>query len=106
MSTKTTMRSWEEFRKEIVNTPEREAAVAVERRLWEFEQRLYDLRQSRGHTQTDLADKLGVSQANISRIEHQEDMKVSTLDGYLRGLGGRLQVSAVFPDGETVPLIE
>ncbi len=63
------------------------------------------LRESRNLTQQQLARTLNVSQANVSRIEHEEDLYISTLRSYVRALGGRLEVNAVFPE-ETVELIE
>ena len=36
------------------------------------------VRNARGVTQESLAEELGVSQANVSRIEHEEDIYVST----------------------------
>lgn len=56
------------------------------------------LREGRDATQRQLADSLAVSQANISRIEHEEDLYLSTLCGYVEALGGRLEMRAVFPD--------
>jgi transcriptional regulator with XRE-family HTH domain len=38
-------------------------------------------------TQTELATKLGVGQAAVSKIERQSDMLISTLASYLRALG-------------------
>jgi transcriptional regulator with XRE-family HTH domain len=64
---------------------------------------LADLRKSRGATQQDVANGLSTSQANISQIEHQGDIYLSTLDRYVRALGGRLEIAAVFPD-QTVAL--
>lgn len=57
------------------------------------------LRESRAMTQRELADKMAVSQANISRIEHEEDVYISTLWSYVEALGGRLALRAVFADG-------
>jgi predicted transcriptional regulator len=47
-------------------------------------------------TQVELADVLGVRQPNVSRIERQEDLFVSTLRQYVEALGGRLELTAVF----------
>lgn len=41
---------------------------------------------------------LGVSQARVSKLEHQADARVSTLRAYVRALGGELETSAVFDD--------
>ncbi len=61
------------------------------------------LRETRELTQSALAASVGVSQARISQIEHQDDLTLSTLEEYVRGLGGELRISVVFPD-ETVEL--
>ncbi len=45
-----------------------------------------------------MAETLDVTQANVSRIEHQDDIYLSTLRGHVQALGGRLEVHAVFPD--------
>jgi transcriptional regulator with XRE-family HTH domain len=45
------------------------------------------LRRSAGLTQTELAANLGVGQAQISKVEHQDDMLISTLASYLEALG-------------------
>ena len=61
---------------------------------------LAELRSRCGLTQTAVAETLGVTQANISRIEHEEDLYLSTLRSYVAALGGELEVNAVFPDGK------
>lgn len=58
------------------------------------------LRQARHQTQVALAERLDVPQAAISRLERRTDLLLSTLRGYVEGLGGRLELRAVFPDGE------
>jgi len=45
------------------------------------------IRRETGLTQIELAAKLGVGQAQISKIERQGDMLISTLASYLRALG-------------------
>jgi len=59
---------------------------------------LSELRRSLEVTQEQLAAHLRMSQENVSRIERQDDLYLSTLSGYVAGLGGELQVTAVFPD--------
>ncbi len=65
-------------------------------------QRLSELRAQRNLTQQDVADSLNASQANISRIEHEDDPYLSTLRAYIEALGGELELSARFPDGEVI----
>jgi transcriptional regulator with XRE-family HTH domain len=45
------------------------------------------IRRATGLTQTELAHSLGVGQAQISKVERQEDMLISTLASYLTALG-------------------
>lgn len=59
----------------------------------------------RGTTQVALAAALGMSQGNVSRIEHQDDVFLSTLREHVAALGGTLEVAAVFPDGGRVDLL-
>ena len=51
---------------------------------------LRDLRKALGKTQVAVAKKLGMKQENVSRVEQRADVLISTLDGYLKALGGRL----------------
>ncbi|MCY3560005.1 MAG: XRE family transcriptional regulator [bacterium] len=61
---------------------------------------LHELRSSLERSQADLAAELGISQPAVSQLERGEDVKVSTLRGYLDSLGARLQILAIFDDGE------
>jgi transcriptional regulator with XRE-family HTH domain len=61
--------------------------------------RLAELRQLRGLSQGELAERAGVGQANVSRIEGRADLKVSTLAAVVDALGASLVLLARFPDG-------
>jgi transcriptional regulator with XRE-family HTH domain len=50
------------------------------------------IRHATGLTQTQLAAKLGVGQAHISKIERQSDMLVGTLASYLTALDVDAQI--------------
>jgi transcriptional regulator with XRE-family HTH domain len=78
--------------------PVRRARISTYKQAMEDALALAELRAERGFTQTELAETLGVTQANISRIEREEDLYLSTLRGYLAALGAELEVSAVFPE--------
>ena len=78
--------------------PLNEQRVATYKRLMEAEVRLADLRRRRGVSQATMAESLAVSQPNISRIEREDDVYLSTLARYVQALGGRIEVVAVFPD--------
>lgn len=81
-----------------------EELLAVDRRIVDAQLRLAELalgelRRSRGISQTAVADALEVSQPNVSRIEQEQDLRLSTLGRYVAALGGDLELRAVFPDG-------
>ena len=62
--------------------------------------RLAELRQSRGLSQAELAEQIGVKQANVSRIEGRgDDIRVDTLARIVAAMGGTLAILARFPDG-------
>lgn len=68
------------------------------------EMSLRDLRKALGKTQVAVAKKLGMKQENVSRIEQRADVLLSTLDSYLKALGGRLRLVAEFKGRAPVTL--
>ncbi|WP_020696526.1 helix-turn-helix domain-containing protein [Reyranella massiliensis] len=56
---------------------------------------LKDLRQLLGLTQNEMARRLGVGQAAISKIESRGDVQISSLAKYVEALGAKLNVTAV-----------
>ena len=50
-------------------------------------------------TQEHLAKILNVNQPAISKMERRADMYVSTLQDFVKAMGGQLEIRAVFPDG-------
>jgi len=46
-----------------------------------------------------LAVSLHVKQASVSKLERRTDMYISTLRGYIKAMGGDLEIIARFPDG-------
>jgi transcriptional regulator with XRE-family HTH domain len=50
------------------------------------------IRRAAGLTQMQLAAKLGVGQAQVSKIERQSDMLLGTLAAYLTALGVDAQI--------------
>jgi transcriptional regulator with XRE-family HTH domain len=61
---------------------------------------LDQLRKAQEMTQLQLAETLGVSQGEVSKIEHRSDICLSTLAEYIEAMGGRLETRAVFKDRE------
>jgi len=67
-------------------------------------QSLKSLRLAVGLTQFDLAQRLGVGQSTISKIEQRADIQLSTLQKYLKALGSHLQIDAIFPFHSNIAL--
>jgi DNA-binding XRE family transcriptional regulator len=63
------------------------------------EMALDELREARAMTQQHVARILKVNQAAVSKAERRTDMYVSTLQDFVRAMGGQLKITAVFPEG-------
>lgn len=59
---------------------------------------LAEIRRATGITQVELAATLGVGQAQVSKIERQSDMLLSTMASYLDALGVRAHITVELPD--------
>ncbi len=86
--------------------PKRRARVnARAAELINEEMSLKELRKALDLTQADLASRLGVGQDTVSRYEQRTDMLLSTLQGYLQSMGGRLTIVAEFPDRKPIRIL-
>lgn len=98
-------RKFSELRKEIEARPGAQERLAALRAETLEEIRLYELRHSEAVSQAELAGRLEVTQGAVSKLEHADDVRVSTLRQYLDGLGARLELVAVFEEeGRRVPI--
>ena len=75
---------------------QRRADELARKQLLEME--LAELREALEIRQEDLAEKLKVTQATISRLERRPNVLLGSLANYIEGLGGRLELRAVLPD--------
>ena len=62
------------------------------------------LRQAAELTQVELARRMGVTQAAVSRMEQPHDLLLSTLNAYLEAVGGHATVIVRFADGHEAQL--
>lgn len=62
--------------------------------------RLRELREQAGLTQTELAERIGVGQRQVSKIEHGDldNAKIGTIRRYLEAVGGDLSIEYVLGD--------
>ena len=94
----TRTKSFRELRAQIDADPKRRERVEAQTRALLAVTKLAELREARETTQRELGQTLEMTQANVSRIEHEDDIYLSTLRRYVEALGGQLEVRAVFPD--------
>ena len=59
---------------------------------------LAELREARQRSQIELAKRLGIQQAAVSKLERRADMYVSSLRALIEAMGGTLEIVAQFPD--------
>jgi DNA-binding XRE family transcriptional regulator len=92
----------------IAKLPEHEQrAIAAEAERLIFEDlTLAAIRDARQYSQIELADKLGIEQPAVSKIERKADLYVSTLRRYIEGIGGQLEILVRFPDREPVRITQ
>jgi DNA-binding transcriptional regulator YiaG len=62
--------------------------------------RIKELRQKLRLSQEEVAGRMGVNQAAVSKLEGRDDSRVATLQNYAKALGGRLVIKVVFDDLE------
>jgi DNA-binding Xre family transcriptional regulator len=87
-----------DLRNEVAEHPGAQGRLAAKRASTLEEIRLYQLRHAEAVSQAELAGRLDITQGAISKLEHSEDVRVSTLRQYLEALGARLELVAVFED--------
>jgi transcriptional regulator with XRE-family HTH domain len=81
-------------------SPEAQAAAGRKTQALLAEMPLQELRQARHLTQEQLASILRIKQASISKLERRTDMYISTLRSLIEAMGGKLEITAKFPEGE------
>jgi DNA-binding XRE family transcriptional regulator len=83
-------------------SPKRKARVAARVAELKAEMVLAELRQARQRSQQELARALKVNQPAVAKLEKRTDMYVSNLRRYVEALGGELEITAKFAEGEVV----
>lgn len=83
---------------------QRKQAKARSKNLIAEYKTLQELRKAREMTQVRLAEVLGVTQDNVSRLEKRSDVLLSTLRSYIEAMGGELDLVVTFPDHPPVHL--
>jgi DNA-binding XRE family transcriptional regulator len=67
---------------------------------------LAEARRRAGLTQTQVAERLGIAQSDVSKLERRGDIRLSTLRAYARAIGAELEVGLQGPtDAEVRRLV-
>jgi predicted transcriptional regulator len=84
----------------VAKLPEKQQE-AIRKRTAELiaeEATLRQLREARERSQVEMAEKLHIKQAAVSKLERRTDMYLSTLRSYIEAMGGQLEIVARFPN--------
>lgn len=95
--------NWNDIRAEHVERAGGEAAVEAGKRELVAEvigHRLAEIRRSRGMTQQQIADRMGVTKGRVSQIEQGKVSGHDVVARYATALGGRLHQAIYFDDGD------
>lgn len=80
-------------RQQVINNKSKILSQSIE---------LAKLRKTKQLKQTELAALMGVSQASISKVESGKDIQLSTLQNYVRALGGEVSIIAKMPNSKVI----
>lgn len=92
---------------EILNnlSPERRQEIAERTAVLRAEYlTLKDLRKAQNLTQKRVAELLNIRQDSVSRLEKRADLLTSTLQSYVKAMGGELKLVVEFPNRPPVIL--
>ncbi len=87
---------WSEIRKKL--TPEQRARSEEKAKDLKIGYFVHQLREEQGLTQTELANKIGITQQQVSQIEWGEEIQLSTLRKVFSALDTELYAHT--PNGE------
>jgi predicted transcriptional regulator len=86
-------------------TPEELCQIDDEIESELLEMDLRALREAVGLTQGELAQRVEITQSQLSKMERREDHRISTLRRYVEALGGNLEICAII-NGRRIKLSE
>jgi len=93
-------KKWSTLRDDLRSKPGAAGSIAAAQKQSLEDLRLYELRNTEAVSQAELAGRLEITQGAVSKFEHADDVRISTLRQYLEALGARLELVAVFDDEE------
>ena len=87
-----TRHKWSDIKARI--KPETHARMEAEAQRLSDDLHLSQLRKARGLTQETMAELLGVSQAEVSKMERRTELYVGTLRKFIEAMNGELVIAA------------
>lgn len=97
-----TVHTWQEIKAKKFSPDQlQQIDIALEQELLEMDLRA--LREAAGLTQEELAQRVAITQSQLSKLERREDHRISTVRRYVAALGGELEIVAVV-DGKRILL--
>ena len=97
-----TVHTWQEIKAKKFSADQlQQIDNQVEQDLLEMDLRA--LREAAGLTQEELAQRVAITQSELSKLERREDHRISTVRRYVAALGGELEIVAVV-DGKRILL--
>jgi transcriptional regulator with XRE-family HTH domain len=84
---------WDGFSK----NDQQEIQNRADARIAEY-RNLQEIRKAAGLTQSKMSEELNISQGNLSRLERNSDMLLSTLQTYIKAIGGKLNLTVELPN--------
>lgn len=94
--------SWVEIKARV--SPTTRARIESEARGLSDQLHLSQLRKAKGLTQEAMAELLGVTQAEVSKMERRSELYIGTLKKFIEAMDGELVLAARFADGTEVPI--
>ncbi|HWM93766.1 MAG TPA: helix-turn-helix transcriptional regulator [Thermoanaerobaculia bacterium] len=99
-----TGKKWSDIRAQRFSPEElRQIDQEIESELLEMDLRA--LREAAGLTQGELAQRVEITQSQLSKMERRDDHRISTIRRYVEALGGSLEICAVI-NGKRIKLAE
>ncbi|OCG41726.1 hypothetical protein A9G28_05870 [Gilliamella sp. Fer1-1] len=75
--------TWEELKKEMLNSPEAKKAYEDANRAWKLREALIEAREHANLTQSELARKMNVAPSNLNKLEkHPDKANMATIFKY------------------------
>ena len=94
--------TWAEIKMQM--KPGTRTRIEAEATRLSDELHLSQIRKARGLTQEAVAELLGVSQAEVSKMERRSELYIGTLKKFIEAMNGELVLAARFADGVEVPI--